>query len=55
MIKARYIHPDNRDVDSFQLLLEYDCYPNLYLTRTEAVVLKMQLEEIIKKIDGERK
>ena len=53
MIKARYIHPDDRPRPLCHLKVKID--GSTYLTRTEAVVLKMQLEEVIKKIDGERK
>ena len=53
MIKVHYIHPDERqDAKGYQMYIE--CH-NPFMTRTEAVVLKMQLEGIIKKIDGERK
>ena len=53
MIKVRYLHHDGRVLKDCPVHVEVKASP--YLTRTEAVVLKMQLEEVIKKIDGERK
>jgi len=52
MIKAKYIAPADRIGRNTVRISTFDRF--FYLTRTEAIVLKMQLEAIIKKIDNER-